>query len=150
MILDHLSHANRYSPLHPGFAAAFALLRSDVWHTWEPGRHEVDGTRLFVSLGRDMGREQAGAKLEAHRRYIDVQYLVSGEERIGWKKLDDCQQVLSPYHETSDVMFFSDTPSSWFDLPVGSFSIFYPTDAHAPLAGRGPLHKVVVKVAVEW
>ena len=49
-----------------------------------------------------------------------------------------------------DVTFFSDRPDSWLSLPAGHFAIFFPDDAHAPLAGRGTLKKAIVKIAIDW
>ena len=49
-----------------------------------------------------------------------------------------------------DLQFFRDTADSWVTIPAGCFGIFYPEDAHAPIAADGPIHKVVVKVAVDW
>ena len=45
-------------------------------------------------------------------------------------------------------MFFGDVPSTWIELPIGKFLIFYPNDAHAPLAATGDNVKAVIKVAV--
>ena len=45
---------------------------------------------------------------------------------------------------------FGDKPDLWFSLPPGSFAIFFPSDAHAPLAGAGKTMKAVVKIAVKW
>ncbi len=47
-------------------------------------------------------------------------------------------------------MFFADRPETWFAVKPGSFAIFYPQDAHAPLAGTGETRKAVMKVAVDW
>ena len=45
-------------------------------------------------------------------------------------------------------MFFADQPLAWAALPPGKFMIFFPEDAHAPLAGSGDLHKAVMKFAI--
>ncbi len=89
-----------------------------------------------------------GARLEAHRKYIDVQFLVAGSEEIGWRPLGECRELTEPYDEARDVLFHGDRPLVWIELPVGKFMIFYPEDAHAPLASTGDNVKAVVKVAV--
>lgn len=150
MILDDLQNADRYVALHPAFAAAFAYLRSTDLAKLSPGRHEIEGDRLFVIAGEDPGRGRTGARLEAHRRYIDIQYVISGDEEMGWRALADCHSLTDPYSETRDIEFYSDAPASWFAVPPGMFVVFFPNDVHAPLAGSGTLRKAVVKVAVNW
>ena len=53
------------------------------------------------------------------------------------------------FDAAKDVGFFGDRPESWLSLPAGHFAIFFPDDAHAPLAGRGTLKKAIMKIAVE-
>lgn len=150
MILDRLPLAARYASLHPGFAAAFRFLRETNLAVLAPGRHELDGARLYANHDLRTGVGRAGAVLEAHRRYIDVQYTLAGEERIGWRALADCSSPRAGYDDARDIVFFDGPPESWVEVPPGSFAIFFPEDAHAPLAGTGPLDKVIVKVAVDW
>jgi biofilm protein TabA len=147
MILDTLERAGRYSGLHPAFAAAWDFLRAQPLAALAPGRHEIDGDRLFALVGEDAGRGQVAARLEAHRRYLDIQFVVSGRERIGWRALGECAQPEAPFDEVKDIGFFLDPPKVWVDVPPGHFVIFWPDDAHAPLAGEGPVRKIVLKVA---
>jgi YhcH/YjgK/YiaL family protein len=150
MILDDLQEADRYAALHPGFAAAFDFLRHAPLMELEVGRTEIDGTRLFVIIGRDLGRGHERARLEAHRQYIDIQYVISGHEQIGWKTTSACQGIDLPYNAERDIAFFTDRPETWVAVEPKNFVILYPQDAHAPLAGAGEMHKAVVKVAVDW
>ena len=150
MILDDLKNAERYVSLHPGFAAAFAALRQPNLASLDSGKHAIDGDRLAIIIGRDGGRLRSGAILEAHRRYIDIQYVISGDEEMGWRPVPDCQNITHPYSEQREVTLFGDDSISWFAVPPGKFALFFPEDAHAPLAGTGLLHKAVAKVAVHW
>ena len=148
MILDDLKNAPRYDKLHEGFSLGFEfLLRPDL-ASLDSGKYELDGEHLFALINRDPGRGHAGARLEAHRRYIDIQLLVDGSEEIGWRPTAECQALTDPYDPSRDIMFFSDAPYTWIRLPVGKFMIFYPDDAHAPLAATGDNLKAVIKVAV--
>jgi YhcH/YjgK/YiaL family protein len=148
MIFDQLARAERYAPLHPGFRAGFAFLRRPDLLDLETGKYELDGEAVFALINRDPGRGRSGARLETHRKYIDIQLLVAGSEEIGWRPTESCRQVTEPYSDARDVAFFADEPAAWINLPVGSFMIFYPEDAHAPLASTGPNVKAVIKVAV--
>ena len=150
MILDGLHLHRRYEKLHPGFAAAFTALQDPDLASREPGLYALDGKRLSLIIGKDDGRGRDGAKLEAHRRYIDIQFDIAGNEVLGWRSLAECKHVIKAYSEEDDLMFFDDPAESWFKVPPGKFAIFFPDDAHAPLAGQGQLHKAVMKVAVDW
>jgi YhcH/YjgK/YiaL family protein len=148
MILDDLHAAARYYNLHPDFREAFAFLSRGDLATLVTGKHELQGERLFALVNRDPGRGHEGARLEAHRKYIDIQFLVEGREEIGWRPTVECGQLTDAYDEQRDIMFFGDAPHSWIQLPIGKFMIFYPEDAHAPLAAWGDNVKAVIKVAV--
>lgn len=148
MIFDDLKNAARYHALHPGFRHGFEFLSQSGLAQLDGGRHELDGDRLFALVNRDPGRGHEGARLEAHRKYIDIQFLVDGCEEIGWRPTPECRQITEAYDDARDLMFFGDAPQSWINLPVGKFMVFFPEDAHAPLASRGDNLKVVVKVAV--
>ena len=149
MILDRLENAGRYEHLHPAFARAFAFLRRPDLADLPPGRYEIDGARLYCSISKVPGRTRAEAPLEAHRKYIDIQYVIAGTETMGWKPTRDCRAVSAAYDPAQDIGFFADEPASWTEVPPGSFVIFFPQDAHAPLVGSGEIHKAVLKIAVE-
>ena len=148
MILDELAAARRYCGLHALFREGFEFLARPDLESLEGGRHELRGDRLFALVNRDPGRGRSGARLEAHRKYIDIQYLVSGNEEIGWRPTGQCDTLSEAYDDDRDIMFFADEPLTWITLPAGKFMIFYPEDAHAPLAASRLNTKVVLKVAV--
>jgi biofilm protein TabA len=148
MILDALECADRYTEMHPSFAAAFAFLRSIRGRTLTPGRHEIDGDRVFALISADQGKSAADARLEAHRKHIDIQYVVSGRENMGWRNADECGEILKAFNSETDIMFFADDPAVWVTVPPGSFAIFFPSDAHAPMVSGDLISKVVVKVRI--
>lgn len=166
MILDILSQSARYEALHPGFAPAFAHLSTAYAKCLndhivpELGRHTLDGERLQVIFERGVGRGLDGAKLEIHRRYIDIQLRLPESknlkqpsvvaEVIGWQPLNECHRPETTFNSERDIQFFGDKPTTWLSLPAGTFAIFYPTDAHAPLAGEGEVLKAIYKIAVDW
>jgi len=150
VILDTLGSSARYAGLHAGFARAFELLSAADLAARAPGRHVIDGDRMYVSIDHTDGRGEDGARLEAHRRYIDIQYTIEGDELIGWMPLARCRTPDGAFDEAKDVGFFADRPATWVSVPAGSFTIFFPHDAHAPLAGHGVLKKAIVKIAVDF
>ena len=147
MILDHLDNWKRYASLNAGFEKAFEFLQRSDLAELEGGRHDVDGDRLYVVVIRADGRRREGVKLEAHRKYIDIQFCLSGTDEMGWKPVARCTGRQG-FDESKDVEMATDKPETWLTVPSGMFAIFFPEDAHAPQGGTGRLHKIVVKVAV--
>lgn len=148
MILDHIDQANRYVSLHPLFARAFDFLRKADLSKLKPGRNEIDGDLMFVMFDQKAGRSRKGARLESHRKYIDIQLTMSGDEEIGWRRQSACSNVTEPFKPDNDIQFYGDDPTTWVAVKPKHFAIFWPEDAHAPLAGEGDLQKLIVKIAV--
>ena len=148
MILDHLDNWGRYAGLCPLFARAFAFLRRAEVASLPAGRHELDGERLYAVVVKSDGAGRQKAVLETHRRYIDVQLVVSGTDEMGWRPAASCAGGKG-YDAAKDLELFSDRPLSWATVGPGTFAVFFPADAHAPGGGTGPLHRVVVKVLQE-
>lgn len=149
IILDRLENAEKYYAMHPDFPKAFAFLRQSGLAELPAERHDIDGDRIFCIMSKVPGRSRAEAKLEAHRKYIDIQYVIAGMDEMGWKPTADCKLVDTAYNAEKDIMFFNDKPDSWTEVPPGSFVIFFPQDAHAPLVGSEEIHKAVLKIAVQ-
>ena len=150
MIIAKLDDCDRYAQLQAGLATGFGFLRSVDVASLADGRHEVDGENAFAIVARGFGRGQADSPLEYHRRYLDIQYVISGLDLIGWQPTADCRHEQAEFDAERDIGFFVDRPGTWCRVPAGCFAIFYPEDAHAPLGGTGPVHKVVVKIAVDF
>ncbi|MDQ1315785.1 MAG: hypothetical protein QG662_1894 [Pseudomonadota bacterium] len=148
MILASLAEADRYAALHPLFARAFEFLRGTDLSALAPGKHEIQGEPLFAIVEDCAGRTRAEAKLECHRRYIDIQLVLDGVDEMGWKPVAECAEPATEYDATRDIRFFNDAPASWIATQAGAFCLFFPDDAHAPLVSAGRVRKVVVKIAV--
>ena len=148
MILDTLANADQYTALHPLFARAFTFLRDTDLMALEPGVHAVQDEQIFAIVEVCTGRTRADAKLECHRRYIDIQQVLEGIDEMGWKPLAECVEPATEYDAARDTRFFNDAPASWIATPPGAFCLFYPDDAHAPLVSDALIRKVVVKIAV--
>lgn len=148
MIVDRIEESARYAATHPLFEQAFKILASTDWLKEPAGNRPIIEGKLSVIVSDYAGRGQDAARLETHRRFIDIQYTVTGTEVIGWAHTRDGGPVSEPYSEQKDIAFQSGRPETWVVLPPGRFAIFFPADAHAPLAGTGSGRKVIVKVAV--
>ncbi len=116
------------------------------------GRVEIEGSKVFALVQRYETQEADVPKFEYHRKYIDVQYLVSGEEIIGWTPSDRIA-VTEPYDQERDIAFGTADAGKWTPvyLQAGWVAVFWPEDGHAPklsAGARSAVMKIVVKVAV--
>jgi biofilm protein TabA len=147
MIFSALSQADRYAALHPLFRRAFDFIRDTDLHALAPGRYPVAGDDVIAIVEHVPGKARAQARLECHRKYIDIQLVLDGIDEMGWKPLADCLNPVSDYNAEKDIQFFHDAPASWVAVPPDHFCIFFPEDAHAPLVSVGQVRKVIFKVA---
>lgn len=131
MIIDRLTSAKeQYRWLPAPFLAAFDFLSDEKIHQLPGGKHEIDGDRLYAIVQQYDPQPVDQCKLEAHRRYWDVQYLVAGEERMGWAPLAGLS-IAEAFDPARDVGFFHGD-YQLFRVPAGTFTIFGPHDAHMP------------------
>jgi YhcH/YjgK/YiaL family protein len=151
MIMDNIEQARRYTSLAPGFAAAFDFVKK-VDSTWKTGRHEIEGDKIYALVQKYTTRPAAKGQFEAHRKYIDIQFVCSGRETILWAPLASLTQVNKPYDEKDDAGLFALVPTATpLRLGPGQFTILFPEDGHVPCCEwEGPceVNKVVVKVKV--
>ncbi len=147
MILDTLSNSAYYENAHPLFAKAFEFLKTADLANLPCDRYDIQGNDLYAMIQEPEGKPQATAKLEAHRKYIDLQFVVSGNEVMGWAPVCGLGHAL-PFDDAKDFGLFEDKAQSWFDVRPGCFAIFFPEDAHAPNVGTGKHRKVVIKIAI--
>ena len=150
MILDSLKNKEQYVALHPRFKQVFDFIDNTDVAALECGRHDIDGDNIFVNVQELELKPQSEARLELHRRYIDIQLLLRGEEELfGWSEIGDCHKAEAEFDTQKDVQFFTDTPQCFYSLRVGQFTILYPEDGHAPMLGKGAVKKCIFKIAID-
>lgn len=149
MIIDTLGNTRCYLPLNKEFEKAFEFLMRPDLKELSPGRYEIDGARVYALVMKEDGRRKEDALLEAHERYLDIQFVLAGTDEMGWKPRSSCKQPTAEFDSETDVQLFADEPDVWIPTGPGTFAIFFPEDAHMPMISLGTLHKVVVKVAMD-
>jgi len=150
MIIDKIENANIYKNLGERITKAFDYIKSTDLKNLQQGKYEIEGKNIFAMISEYQTKPESEGKLEAHKKYIDVQYVISGEERMGYAPLG-IQTISEPYKEENDVIFFSGE-KSFTKVEEGMFAIFFPTDVHMPgIAVENPLHfkKLVIKVRAD-
>lgn len=135
------------------FKAGFEFLEKNDLPALSLGRHDIEGDAVYALVQKASSRPPAEGRFEAHQKYIDIQYLVSGEEIIQVAPVA-ALKIATPYDDSKDVAFYSRLDK--FDpilMHPGCFAVLFPEDGHMPLCHSGGPHelfKVVVKVKVEY
>lgn len=149
MLYDSLKHIEFYKGIHPGVYHALEILRDTDFSQLEDKRYEVDGDNLFFFL-QSYETKPDNDTPEAHRKYIDIQFLVSGREKMGVAPLEDMSEEVEARPD-GDIWFYRG-PMDYITLTAGDrFAVLWPGDAHAPsiaVDSPAPCRKCVVKVKV--
>ncbi len=149
MIVERLASPHIVAGLPSGVKQAWEYLRTNDMRAIALGRHDIDGDRLFALVQEYTTRQAGECIWEAHRRYIDVQHVVFGEERMGYANLAHARER-EPYDSARDVAFY-EPGTDFITLRAGMVAIFGPEDVHSPCGAAGAprlVRKVVVKVEV--
>lgn len=129
---------------------AFQFLNDQNLAELETGRYELEGTDLLVNVNEYVSRNEEDVLFEAHKKYTDIQVVVTGEERIGILPLENTSVTIS-YDEEKDIMFLTAEIENYRLAVPGKFFLFFPEDAHRPTVKASEntyVRKVVVKVRI--
>lgn len=152
MILDQISSAQMYGQFTRRITQGLALLNEESVLNAPLGKHEVQGQDIFFSVDEYQTKPFEEGRPEIHQKYLDIQYIVSGTECIGFSPLEGLQ-VDQPYDSQKDIAFYKYAPGmSKLVLKPGMFVIFWPNEPHMPCrAVESPtaVRKIVVKVRME-
>jgi YhcH/YjgK/YiaL family protein len=146
MIVDRIENFEIYQSLGPRIAEALRYVEATDFSRLDAGEHSIQGRDIFAIVSDYNLKPLAEGRLEAHREYIDIQFLARGAESIGYAPAGD-QQLLAEYDAEGDFAFYAGD-SSLIRLEEGMFAIFFPQDLHMPGIGESDqrVRKVVVKV----
>ncbi len=133
MILDTINNASIYYGLHAGIEKVLKAVTAYTPENYEKGVIELDGKNAFLVFNEYATYDPAIAKYEAHRKYIDVMYMVEGEETIYVKPTSQLSNITKPYDPEIEALLADfDSDGTPVRLTAGSFVILMPQDAHAP------------------
>lgn len=153
MIVDTLANRHIYQSLSPRIASALTHLATTDFTQLPVGKYPLDGDNIFVIVNDYQTKPKSTAPFEVHQQYIDVQYVVSGEEEFGYLPLAD-QTPSKPYFDKHDYAEFNYESNkhnaAYIQLKAGMFALFFPGDMHMPGTGDTPtsVRKVVIKVKI--
>jgi len=147
MIIDQIDNAHLYHVLHARFKRAFDYVNQIDIHAIPTGRHEIDGERMYALVQEYDTKPKEEGKWEAHRRYIDLQYVVKGMEGIGYANIHHLNQ--GEYDPAKDFLALQGE-GDLVSVRAGSFVLLFPEDAHMPGMAIGrpaPVKKIVLKIS---
>lgn len=148
MVIDKIENYKLYKGLGDKIAMAFTYINETDFSQIALGKYEINKDEVFALVQEYDTKDKSEGKLEGHRRYIDVQYIVSGTEFIGVAPLTNQIQISN--NEEGDIAFYEGS-ASFMKLDAGMFAIFFPADLHMPcikFQHVSKLRKVVVKVRI--
>ncbi len=148
MVLDKIENSKLYAGLSEKIAKAFAYINETDLHSFAPGRYEIDNGDIFALIQEYDTKEKSDCKLEGHKRFIDVQYIISGAELIGITQLKN--QIPTEKNDEDDYAFY-ECATDFIKLDAGMFAIFFPEDLHKPcikLNQISRIKKIVIKVKI--
>ena len=144
MIICPWKDIKKYASLLPGIEEAFDAVNALT--DYEAKTYPLsDGNRFFVAVGTTKAPDVA----EAHRKYLDIQYIVKGKEGVGWADLNDCR-IVGEFSEEKDIGKY-EGDFEFININEGICYVAFPEDAHMPgrhLDVPNDFVKVVVKLKV--
>lgn len=151
MILDNIKNLPKYAAGNEMLLLAYDFIMNYKKQPFPCGRYELDGERCFALVQKYETVPASEKDFESHARYIDLQYVVSGQERMLWASKDGIT-CTEPMDVQKDIAFYTEkqdyTPCELV-VEADEFALFYPQDAHKTgCCAEGPetVEKIVVKV----
>jgi|SRR6185437_13858298 len=145
--VDVQEFARQYHNNKKYFDEAFDFLKNHDLTKLLPGKYPIDGDNVYAAVTNDPTKDFEVSKWESHLKYIDLQYVISGEEKIGVAPASTLT-ITDPYNKENDVAHYTG-PGKIFDAKPGTFFLFFPGTAHRPnitAGGNKPDLKIVIKI----
>lgn len=150
MICENIDNKNDYSFISPNFKKAFHFLRNHDLKTLSIGKHEIDGDKVFAMVQEYITKAEEDTNWESHEKYIDIQFIVEGQEIMGYTQVSNLE-IKEDYRPEKDLIFYNPTNlGSNIKYMSGDYAIYFPEDAHRPgcaLEKPSKVRKIVIKLA---
>lgn len=149
--IDITSFAKHYKKHPEHWQKVFTFLTENDLASLPKGKQAL-GDGLTVNVEEYMNRAPGKEWFEGHRKFIDVQVIVSGCELHATTKIDNASETVKPYTEEYDVANFLVTDMNYHVIRPNHFTIFFPDDIHITNIQYGEkeaVKKIVFKVPVD-
>ena len=148
---DKLEFAKLYHKNKALWDKAFAYLKETNLETIAVGKYPIVGDSLFATVSEGPTKKFEDTKWESHRKYVDIQYIIKGKEKMGVAPVSTATVVV-PYDEKKDAANYTTDKGKFFVAEPGTFFIFFPQDAHRPgtkIEGCDSDKKIVLKLRID-
>ncbi len=145
MLLSCIKNYQNILKFFPQLDIVFDFIINNVSDKTLEGKYDIS-RGIYAVIQKCEPKIKKEQLLETHKKYVDLQYVISGKEKIGWKFLDKSFKICKKYNPKQDIAFFSNRPDTYIRLKKGEFAIFFPEDAHAPLCCDNTVKKCIVKI----
>lgn len=149
MLVSSIKNYQEILKFFPQLDIVFDFIKNKVSYDMKDTRIEL-ANGIYAVIQTCQPKPKKEQVLEKHKKYVDLQFVISGKEKIGWKYFDDNFKVLKEYNSGNDIAFYSDIPDTFINLNEGEFAIFFPEDTHAPLCYNDTVKKCIVKIPIEY
>lgn len=149
MVIDKIENHTLYLGINKKVARGFTFLHETDLSQLSEGKYVIDGEEIFAGIQEYNTKTKGDANIESHHQYIDIQYIISGEEYIGVATKEN--QIPTIRNEKDDYDFY-DCDTTLFKMKEGMFAIFFPDDIHMPgvqIDASSPVKKVVIKIKID-
>lgn len=144
MVIDNLKNLRDYVSLNPLFVKAMDYIESTDLKALEPGKIVLVENELIVNVNQIGPKTKEEAKLETHNEYIDIQIPLTDVEVMGYTQRADLPEV--EYDADKDLSLYEGLSDDYITVKPGMFTLFFPSDGHAPGITPTGLKKIIIKV----
>ena len=144
MVIDNLKNLRDYASLNPLFAQAIDYIENTDLKALAPGKIVLVENELIVNVNEIGPKTKEQAKLETHNEYIDIQIPLTGVEQMGYTQRVDLPEA--EYDAVKDLTLYEGLADDYLTVKPGMFTLFFPSDGHAPGITPTGLKKIIVKV----
>ena len=129
MIIDHISNCSLYESLHSNFDKAFNYLKKTNFNLLKNGKYEIDSDKCFAIINSYKTKLIEESFAESHKKYIDIQFMAKGNEKVGIGNIRKCKNT---YFNVSEDLLKHEGKLDFLTLEENYFAIFFPDDVHMP------------------
>nr|MBC7613988.1 YhcH/YjgK/YiaL family protein [Pseudopedobacter sp.] len=139
----------QYSANKTVWDKAFEWMKSQDLENLSVGKYPIDGDNAYASITETVNKNFVDAKWELHQKYIDLQYIIKGKEKIGMAPSEGAK-VINSYNETKDVANYKIDNAKFITATPKEFYLFFTADAHRPniKLNEEIIKKLVIKIHV--
>jgi biofilm protein TabA len=151
--VNTVEFAKQYNRNKVSWDKAFAYLKETNLDSITPGKYAIDGDNVYAIVSEGKPKLLEEIKWEAHRKYIDIQYVILGKEKMGLASVSKAAAI-DEFSESKDIGFYTipDSDSKYYTAEPGTIFLFFPQDAHRPGIGAEGCDwdkKIVIKVKAD-